>query len=172
MANYAYVENENIVGVYDNLPKNWKNYSNFSSLESDLDYLNSIGWYKIVDNTPQYDPASQKVDNPTYHFDGTNAYKTLEVIDLIIEPTENSPVTFDEQQRIQEKWQDIRFVRDSIMKEFEWRYTRYERQSRLGLPTSDMIESLDLYMQELADITLQEDPFNIQWPVFEEAPSA
>ena len=36
------------------------------------------------------------------------------------------------------------------------------------IDSADSIESLDLYMQQLADITLQEDPYAIIWPVFNE----
>jgi hypothetical protein len=52
------------------------------------------------------------------------------------------------------------------MKDFEWRYTRYDRQLRLGEPTVDDLTLMDAYMQALADITTQTDPFNIIWPMF------
>jgi hypothetical protein len=52
------------------------------------------------------------------------------------------------------------------MRDFEWRYTRYHRQIRLGLPTTDSLENLDNYMQALADITNQEDLSNIIWPEY------
>jgi hypothetical protein len=61
---------------------------------------------------------------------------------------------------------EIRIVRDEKMRDFEWRYTRYHRQIRLGLPTTDSLENLDNYMQALADITNQEDLSNIIWPEY------
>lgn len=62
------------------------------------------------------------------------------------------------------KFSEVRQLRDQKMKEIDWRYLRYDREIRLGLPPSDDIQKLDEYMQALADITKQEDPFNIIWP--------
>lgn len=64
-----------------------------------------------------------------------------------------------------ERWNAIRYTRDIIMKDFEWRISRYYSESRLGLATTDNIEVLDKYMQELRDVTKCDDPFNIVWPV-------
>jgi hypothetical protein len=36
----------------------------------------------------------------------------------------------------------------------------------MSLPVTDEISHIDTYMQALADITIQEDPFNITWPSF------
>ncbi len=60
---------------------------------------------------------------------------------------------------------NVRGLRDQKMKDFDWRYLRYDRETRLGLPTTDDIQLLDQYMQALADITQQENPFNVQWPI-------
>lgn len=68
------------------------------------------------------------------------------------------------QQIKQNKLDEIRIIRDELMSKFDWRYQRYNREARLGLPTSDSIEKLDEYMQALADITTTPDPFNITWP--------
>lgn len=172
MANYAYVENDVIIGVYDLLPNNWKNYSNFFALEGKWDYLKSIGWYKIVHIVPDYDPKTQKIDNPRQWFENDTVYETKDVIDLPIETATYQPTAEElEQQRlleIKQQWDLIRQERDTLMTDFDWRYTRYERQLRMGMSPTDTIESLDEYMQALADITLQEDPFNIIWPVFNE----
>jgi hypothetical protein len=62
------------------------------------------------------------------------------------------------------QWQTIRQTRDRMMANYDWRYTRYEREVRLGLTPTDDIVQLDAYMQALADITQQEDPYNIVWP--------
>jgi hypothetical protein len=72
------------------------------------------------------------------------------------------PIYFLETQRL---WNEIRRIRDQKIKDVEWRYNRYSRQIRMGVTPSDDIESLDEYVQALADITLQEDPNNIVWPV-------
>lgn len=66
---------------------------------------------------------------------------------------------------INQQWDVIRALRDSMISSFDWRILRHQRELRLGIPPSDSIESLDRYMQDLADITKQSDPFNITWPV-------
>ena len=62
------------------------------------------------------------------------------------------------------KWQEIRDQRDHILSLLDWRFTRYQSQIRLGIIPTDDIEDLDIYAQELRDITLQSDPYNIVWP--------
>ena len=57
--------------------------------------------------------------------------------------------------------------RDARIKDFEWRYTRYERNARLGLPQQDDLKKLDVYVQALADVPSQEGfPWQISWPVY------
>jgi hypothetical protein len=65
-----------------------------------------------------------------------------------------------------EKWSEIRSARDELMKSFEWRYNRHFREQRLNITLTDSLSNLDAYMQALADVTSQEDPFNIAWPQF------
>ena len=63
------------------------------------------------------------------------------------------------------QWAGIRHERDALMGAFEWRIERWQRNDRLGRFQTDAIASLDAYMQALADLTLQPDPFRIDWPV-------
>lgn len=162
MANYAYVEDNNIVGVYDLLPTVWRNYSNFFALEGEWDYLKSLGWYKIEHVIPEYDPITQKIDNPRQWFENDTVYQTMDVIDIPQEPTIAPEIQIE--QITHEQWDAIRTQRDRLMSEFEWRYTRYNRQIRSGITPTDDILVMDTYMQALADITQQENPFNIIWP--------
>ncbi|MGO2354626.1 MAG: phage tail assembly chaperone [Marinomonas foliarum] len=58
-----------------------------------------------------------------------------------------------------------RTKRDQLLGEVSKRYDRYASESRLGLETTDSIESLDTYAQALRDITKQEGfPTTIEWP--------
>jgi len=57
--------------------------------------------------------------------------------------------------------------RDARIKAIEWRYVRYERNARLGLPQQDDIGALDAYVQALADVPTQAGfPWDIQWPEY------
>lgn len=161
---FAYVENNEIKELTDGLPSNWRNYSNFSALENDLEFLSTIGWQRVEKIDPPYNPENQRLDN--YKYKLLNGIVTFEpeIID-IIPPT---PEEIAESIRIQneEQWTQIRIQRDAKMRDFEWRIMRNQRQTFLGLPTTDNMTDLQTYMQALADITLQPDPFNVVWPVF------
>lgn len=161
---YAFVENNSVIEVLDSLPANWRNISNFYVLSNNPEYLKSLGWYVVNEFKPSYDSSSQKLDNWRYTFDGIKVNRIADIVDLpkpSLEDIERSKL-----ERVNTKWQEIRIQRDELMKAFEWRYTRYERQVRLGMPPTDNINDLDSYMQGLADITLQSDPDNIAWPNF------
>lgn len=64
----------------------------------------------------------------------------------------------------QQDWDKVRDERDNKIREVEWRYNRYYRHQRLNLPQVDTIESLDEYVQKLADVTKQNNPYAIMWP--------
>ncbi len=66
------------------------------------------------------------------------------------------------------QWQAVRNRRDGLMQAFSWRIDRWHRNDRLGRFQPDTIASLDAYMQALADLTLQRDPFRIDWPALPE----
>jgi hypothetical protein len=63
------------------------------------------------------------------------------------------------------KWNEVRSNREEMFKQIEWRFSRHFSEVRQSLTPTDDIEALDKYVQELRDITKQEDPFNIIWPV-------
>lgn len=171
MANFAKVENGSITGVYDLLPRNTERVSNFHIHENDIEFIKSLGWYKLVKVTPEYNQNTQKIDNAYQWFDAEAdvAYESYQVIDLPPPPEAPAPLSAEqlqalEEQRKKDQWFQIRGERDLRIKDFEWRYLRYDREVRLGLTPTDSLERMDRYVQDLADITKQEDPFNIIWP--------
>jgi hypothetical protein len=81
---------------------------------------------------------------------------------LIVDKTQEEKTEF-----IQAEWSRIREKRDQQIKDIEWRYSRYQRHQRLGLPQLDDIALLDQYVQDLANLPqTQTDPFNIIWPQY------
>lgn len=72
--------------------------------------------------------------------------------------------------RINDKWKKVRKQRDILMKRFDWRILRHQREVRLGLVTTEDITILDNYMNLLANITEIDDPFLIVWPDVPELP--
>jgi len=167
MANFAYVENNQIVEVFDELPKNWKNISNFYLLQSDEPYLNSLGWFKIIKNDPVYDSNTQQVGGYYYTIEGNVVKENRHVEEIIFKQKTAIELYEEEQKKIIDEWNYVRNKRDMLMKDMDWKYLRNAREVRLNLTPTDDIAKLDVYMQKLADITKQTDPFNIQWPVYE-----
>ena len=172
MANFAYIQNNEIDSVYDYLPDNWNNISNFYALESDMSTLNSLGWYAIQKIIPNYDPNTQKIDYPTQYIDNGVVYETYQVIDLPVEPTSPPPPLVIEptpEELLAQQWTLVRQQRDLMILAVDWRITRYNRQVFLGITPVDDIIKLQTYIQALADVPEKNsDPFNINWPVLEE----
>ena len=160
MSNWAYVENNQVVDLYFDLPNNWRNISNFYALVDNPEFLQTLGWYPVVQIIPEYDPSSQELGVPVHEISTDSVIETY-LIREIIRPDQATIINI--------QWNEIRKTRDKIMFENDWRYNRYNRQLRLGNTCTDNLMELDAFMQNLADITNQADPFNIVWPVLNNA---
>jgi hypothetical protein len=66
MANYAYVENNEIVDYQDTLPRNWRNISGLYLLANDVATLLQLGWYPIVKVPVEYNPKLSYVSDTIY----------------------------------------------------------------------------------------------------------
>lgn len=59
----------------------------------------------------------------------------------------------------EEKWKQVRLMRDGLLKETDWVVIRStERNEPVPADAS-------VYRQQLRDVTQQTDPYNIQWPI-------
>lgn len=155
MTVYANLVDGEVKAVYDLLPSTWQDIEEFDKkCLSDSEFMHQNNFRKIVRDTTSYNPETHRMsDFPWYTVEDDQVIEHRDITE-IPEPTEADLLV------------GIRFERDEKMKEFEWRYERYHRQVRIGIPTTDNIETLDRYMQALADVTEQEDLKNIQWPVW------
>jgi len=66
--------------------------------------------------------------------------------------------------RIRRQWELVRKQRDELIKQIEWKVSRYNREIALGITPTDDIVELHKYIQELTDITKQPDPFLVKFP--------
>jgi hypothetical protein len=82
MAKYAHVENNQISGVYDTLPVNWRNISNLPSLENDTEFLFSMGWQTIQKINPTYNTETQRLGEASYAILDGQVVENIEVIDI------------------------------------------------------------------------------------------
>ena len=160
MTVYANIVNGEVKGVYDLIPKFWNGQNQFDILcSNDTTFMRNNGFVKIIRDITSYDPLTHRMsDFPTYTVVNGDVYEHREitVIPPVVPPSREDLLIL------------VREKRDTLMAEFEWRYTRYERQVRLNITPTDNIANLDAYMQALADITAREDLTNLVWPTFQE----
>ena len=161
MAEFGLVENGTLQKVYDVLPTNWKNISNISALSDEE--LKALGWYRILKIDPIYDTTTHIRGEIKHYFHENIVYETYNIVEKKVEllaPESSIELS------IAEQYERIRAYRDHLMKDFEWRYNRYYRQVRLSITPTDTLESLDLYMHQLAEITNVNSIDEIVWPIF------
>jgi hypothetical protein len=144
---YAFVKDNLVKESNRPLPIVWENISNFHLLDADT--LKSFGWfpYRFVIATL----------NENEIVDGT--YFSIEN-DEVIE-YQNKRVLTDNEilQNYESMWVHIRYRRNIELTDCDWTQLS-------DSPLSDELrEEWKIYRQSLRDITLQEDPFNIVWPI-------
>jgi hypothetical protein len=144
-------------------------------------------YLRIVNNQTVYPYSLQKLreDNPRTSFPSEfteslmNEYNIFEVratpkpndyTKNVIEETpiliegvyyqnwvQNSASQSEIDNRIENKWEEIREIRNELLKDCDW--------TQLGDIPSETKTAWQSYRQELRDITSQSNPFNIEWPV-------
>ncbi len=103
MTKWAYVENNEIRGVYDRLPTSWKNISGLNTLENDLDTLMGLGWHR-VSSYDSYDSTKYNEMGYTFSIVDGEVRGTPILKEKTIEPTPEPNVL-----------SDIRSIRDSLL---------------------------------------------------------
>ena len=149
--NYILVENEKIVGRPKELPKNWANVSNFYLLPTEK--LKEYGWYsyRFVE--------AQKNENQYY--DGSDfVIEENEVVEYQkVRDKTQQEITQEITQENESKWLSIREERNQLLSESDWTQV-------LDSPFTELKKNeWKIYRQELRDITLQTDVFNVIWPI-------
>jgi hypothetical protein len=162
MANYAHIENNQITGVYDLLPDNWRNISNFSAL-NDQAFIHTLGWRTIVKESPDYNIDTQTLGFPSYRIEDDNVIETIEVINLpvYIAPVAPEPVVLSEEQLLLAKinthinaMAQLRMTRDTLLTATD--YTQLA--DVIALNGEQLTTAYNTYRQELRDLpTLYEN---------------
>jgi hypothetical protein len=143
---YIQVENGEVKGYPQPLPRNWADVSNFYLLD-DVQVL-SYGWYPV-----RFVPA-EKTDNDVV----TGQSFVIEENEVVqyeqIRPKTESEI----QEELNSKWENIRNQRNLLLSESDW----------TQLPDSPLTPEKKTewssYRQQLRDVTSQLDPNNIIWP--------
>lgn len=156
MAEWVLLENDQIVEYHDILPENWKNVSGLYKSSENLQFLNSLGWYKVEKQHSSWNPETQKLKGYEYFFDGNQVIEK-NVIEEISQEDINSTKEYNFQMFLNL----LRKERDQRLKDCDW------------TQLTDVIESNSdefnykwkVYRQKLRDITKDfSEPGNINWP--------
>jgi hypothetical protein len=144
---YVLVENGKITGNPMDIPKVWKNISNFHIFDNET--LKEYGWYP-------YRFVEANI-NSNQFYDGS---------DFVIE--ENEVVEYQKvrnktpqeiEHELNGQWTFIRYRRNEFLTECDWTQLQ-------DSPLSEQKQQeWKTYRQSLRDITEQSDPFNIVWPI-------
>lgn len=143
---YIYVEDNKIAGNPEELPKNWKNVSNFYLLDDEQ--LKNYGWFPF-----RFVEAEIL---PNQFYDGS---------DFVVE--ENEVVEYQKvrnktpqeiEQENEDTWTSIRYSRNGLLTECDW------TQLSDSPLTNQKKQEWIVYRQALRDITFQVNPFNVIWP--------
>lgn len=120
MANWAYVENDQVEELHEVLPESWRNISNLYASENDLATLKFLGWYPVTITTPDIDNNTQGYGDTTYVFDGGNSIviQNTVIVDL---PAVSSADLFAQQRA--GFMQNLRSKRDSLLSKSDWSQT-------------------------------------------------
>lgn len=152
MARYAHIENNEITGVYDFLPENWRNISNFKALEGEEEFLASLGWRKIIKNAPEYNSSTQYMGNPKYTLVDDTVVEDIEIFDIPVivaqSFVETSAPTLDNNSLHIMAMQKLRDKRDQLLRETD--FTQLLDVSKIN--GTDLTTAYENFRQQLRDL--------------------
>jgi len=125
----------------------WFPNTSFGDRGPTLDWIADQGYYVITVWKP-YNHATEKLVPATPHL-----YEGM-CCTVDVEPKTEQEL----KERIKNEWTDIRQQRNRLLSESDW--------TQLADSPADK-DKWAVYRQELRDITTQEDPFSIVWPVID-----
>jgi hypothetical protein len=76
MAEWVYIENNEIKEYHSDIPKNWRHVSGLDLSKDDLPFLKSLGWFPVTKNYQTYDSTTTQVNGYEYTIDGDNVYES------------------------------------------------------------------------------------------------
>lgn len=159
MAEWVYVENNQIIEYHGALPKSWRNISGLD--KASVDYLKTIGWFKVEKNHPSFDPETQKSEGYSYQIFSDHVLETLEIVSLTQEE-----INVRDQNRTEQFNSYLREERNRRLLESDWTQLIDVQNIRSQQWKDSWVE----YRQELRDLpSLYQgnnyDTSIIVWPV-------
>jgi len=88
MANWVHIENNEITGQYDLLPKTWKNISGLNLAADDLPFLKSAGWYPVTKQSETWNDLTHYVSGYDYEIRENDVLESIILSEKQPEPVE------------------------------------------------------------------------------------
>jgi hypothetical protein len=144
MANFVFIEDNNIVEFHDSLPKNWRNTSRLDLLKDHEELLNQKGWYTVRKVEIAYNHQTHYLDGYVYNIEDNQVFE-IPILKEIIYST-----VPDEQEEIRFNIElsNIRNVRDQLLRESDWTQMADVQQLR----SQEWKDNWANYRQELRDV--------------------
>lgn len=133
---------QNVSGGFND-PVYRPDLENYSATE-----LAADNWYSLVVQPPPFTDLDKK-RTATYTLQDGVVYQNY-----VVEAKVGEELTFAQHQ----KWMEVRFNRDELLRNSDW------TQLNDAPITLEKKTAWATYRQQLRDITMQSDPFNIVWP--------
>jgi len=157
MANFALVENDQIIERHDLLPNNWRHVSGLCTLKDDEVLLNRLGWYTVNKVMIDYDSSLYHVTSYEYRFENNKVYEIP--ILTSVEPIPEENVFLLELER-------VRLNRDRLLMETDWT----QLADVQSLHDNNWKTAWANYRQQLRDlpnlcITGQINIYEVIWPI-------
>lgn len=150
MQKYCYIENGEVVRANQELPKVWKNVSNFYLLPDSM--LKTYGWLPLVienENKPVFVSSSYIIEE-----DGVR--EVIVTRDKTVEEIEEEAA-----KELEMQWRQIRNQRDELLKQSDL-LVLIDKWETL---TEERKEEIRIYRQALRDIPQGfERPEDVVWP--------
>lgn len=158
MANWVYVENGQIIEYHDLLPKNWRHVSGLDLSLDNLEFLKSLGWYKVIQNHTEYDNNQYKLNGFNYSLQEDFVIETSDLI-LITQEEKDLALNYNKYSFLH----DLRRRRNELLSLSDWT----QLQDVIDSHSEQWNETWKLYRQSLRDLPQvyqDKDPCPINWP--------
>lgn len=140
MTKFAYVENNNVVELFDELPTSWRNISGLKHLENNTLELNNLGWYEVESNEISIDPTVEAITGVSYVYEDNKVKQVINVSNItdIYTPEQLKSMIL----------KDLRDIRNRLLTDSDWT----QLNDVVKLNSSETNSSWENYRQQLRDL--------------------
>lgn len=150
MQKYCYIENGEVVQIYEDLPQVWKNVSNFYLLPDEI--IKTYGWLPLIvenENKPVFVSSNYVIEE--------NVVREV----IVTRDKTEKEIEEDAARELEIGWTQIRSQRDEMLKQSDL----FVLIDKWELLTEEQKQEIRVYRQALRDIPQNfETPEDVVWP--------